>query len=95
MRSLLPWRRKASARQRSIRKPSFRPTVEFAQEHAQRVVEQPVAQDVGGAIKGSNRFDTFWGGGPDATNIAGGMSASGQALILLPKGVASRAIAQP
>ena len=23
-----------------------------------------VAQDVGGAIKGSNRFDTFWGGGP-------------------------------
>lgn len=54
-----------------------------------------VAQDVGGAIKGSNRFDTFWGGGPDATTIAGGMSASGQALILLPKGVASRAIAQP
>ncbi len=53
-----------------------------------------VAQDVGGAIKGANRFDTFWGGGPDATAISGGMSASGQALILLPKGVAARALAQ-
>jgi membrane-bound lytic murein transglycosylase A len=54
-----------------------------------------VAQDVGGAIKGPNRVDTFWGGGPDATAIAGGMSAKGQALILLPKGAAARAIAQP
>ena len=54
-----------------------------------------VAQDVGGAIKGANRVATFWGGGPDATQIAGGMSAKGQALILLPKGVAARAIAQP
>ncbi len=54
-----------------------------------------IAQDVGGAIKGTNRFDTFWGGGPDATAIAGGMSASGQALILLPKGAAARAFAQP
>jgi membrane-bound lytic murein transglycosylase A len=54
-----------------------------------------VAQDVGGAIKGANRFDTFWGGGPQATAIAGGMSASGQALILLPKGTAARAAAQP
>ena len=54
-----------------------------------------VAQDVGGAIKGANRFDTFWGDGLQATAIAGGMSASGQALILLPKGVAARAFAQP
>jgi membrane-bound lytic murein transglycosylase A len=54
-----------------------------------------VAQDVGGAIKGANRFDTFWGGGPEATATAGGMSASGQALILLPKGTAARAIPQP
>jgi membrane-bound lytic murein transglycosylase A len=54
-----------------------------------------VAQDVGGAIKGPNRFDTFWGAGPDATTTAGGMSSSGQALILLPKGVAARALAQP
>jgi len=54
-----------------------------------------VAQDVGGAIKGPNRFDTFWGGGPEATAIAGGISASVQALILLPKGTAARAAAQP
>lgn len=54
-----------------------------------------VAQDVGGAIKGANRFDTFWGGGPEATATAGGMSASGQALLLLPKGVAARAATQP
>ena len=54
-----------------------------------------VAQDVGGAIKGPNRFDTFWGGGPEAAATAGGMSASGQALLLLPKGVSARAIPQP
>jgi membrane-bound lytic murein transglycosylase A len=54
-----------------------------------------VAQDVGGAIKGPNRFDTFWGAGDEAVAIAGGMSASGEALILVPKGVAARALAQP
>ena len=47
-----------------------------------------VAQDTGGAIKGANRFDTFWGAGTEATRIAGGMSANGVALILLPKGSA-------
>ena len=50
-----------------------------------------VAQDTGGAIKGANRFDTFWGAGDAARLTAGGMAAKGQALILLPKGVASRA----
>ena len=54
-----------------------------------------VAQDTGGAIKGPNRFDTFWGAGPEAVAIAGGMSASGEAQILVPKGVAARALAQP
>jgi membrane-bound lytic murein transglycosylase A len=54
-----------------------------------------VAQDTGGAIKGANRFDTFWGGGPDAARIAGGMSASGSALILLPRAAAARAQARP
>jgi membrane-bound lytic murein transglycosylase A len=53
-----------------------------------------VAQDTGGAIKGPNRFDTFWGAGPEAVATAGGMSASGEALILIPKGVASRALAR-
>ncbi len=50
-----------------------------------------VAQDVGGAIKGANRFDTFWGAGTAAELTAGGMSASGRAIILLPKGAAARA----
>ncbi len=54
-----------------------------------------VAQDTGGAIKGANRFDTFWGAGPDATRISGGMSASGQALVLIPKGAAQRAFPRP
>jgi membrane-bound lytic murein transglycosylase A len=49
-----------------------------------------VAQDTGGAIKGPNRFDTFWGAGDDAREIAGGMTARGQALLLLPKGTLAR-----
>ncbi len=49
-----------------------------------------IAQDTGGAIKGANRFDTFWGAGEDARQIAGGMSGRGQALILLPKGTVAR-----
>jgi membrane-bound lytic murein transglycosylase A len=63
-------------------------------------VENPVAdglwiaQDTGGAIKGPNRFDTFWGNGPEARTIAGGMSSRGEALILLPKGVLARLLAR-
>ena len=49
-----------------------------------------VAQDTGGAIKGPNRFDTFWGNGGDAREIAGWMSARGTALLLLPKGTVAR-----
>ncbi|MCW1383077.1 murein transglycosylase A [Novosphingobium sp. KCTC 2891] len=49
-----------------------------------------VAQDTGGAIKGANRFDSFWGAGEDARRIAGGMSARGRALILLPRGTLQR-----
>lgn len=45
-----------------------------------------IAQDTGGAIKGSNRFDTFWGAGTDARVTAGGMTGRGAALLLLPKG---------
>ncbi|MFN3388590.1 MAG: murein transglycosylase A, partial [Allosphingosinicella sp.] len=40
-----------------------------------------VAQDTGGAIKGANRFDTFWGAGADAATIAGGMQARGTAFV--------------
>jgi membrane-bound lytic murein transglycosylase A len=49
-----------------------------------------IAQDTGGAIKGANRFDTFWGAGEDARTIAGGMSARGEALLFLPKGTLKR-----
>lgn len=45
-----------------------------------------IAQDTGGAIKGANRFDSFWGAGERARVIAGGMSGRGDALLLLPKG---------
>jgi membrane-bound lytic murein transglycosylase A len=49
-----------------------------------------VAQDTGGAIKGANRVDTFWGAGVEAESIAGGMSAHGTAFLLLPVGTIAR-----
>lgn len=49
-----------------------------------------IAQDTGGAIKGANRVDTFWGAGVEATMIAGGMSARGTAYVLLPAGALAR-----
>ena len=49
-----------------------------------------VAQDTGGAIKGANRFDTFWGAGADARAIAGGMSGRGTAFLLLPIGTVAK-----
>jgi membrane-bound lytic murein transglycosylase A len=49
-----------------------------------------VAQDTGGAIRGANRFDTFWGAGAQAAAIAGGMSSSGRAVVLLPSGTLAR-----
>ncbi len=49
-----------------------------------------VAQDTGGAIKGGNRFDTFWGAGAGAETTAGGMSGRGTAFLLLPVGTVAR-----
>ncbi|MGC4252945.1 MAG: MltA domain-containing protein [Sphingobium sp.] len=49
-----------------------------------------IAQDTGGAIKGANRFDSFWGAGAKARGVAGGMSARGSALVLLPVGSYAR-----
>jgi len=49
-----------------------------------------IAQDTGGAIRGANRVDTFWGAGDDAARIAGGMSAHGTAFILVPRGTLAR-----
>jgi membrane-bound lytic murein transglycosylase A len=49
-----------------------------------------IAQDTGGAIRGANRFDTFWGAGPEAALIAGTMQGRGRAWILVPKGTLAR-----
>lgn len=49
-----------------------------------------IAQDTGGAIKGANRVDTFWGAGERARGIAGGMAARGSALLFLPKASVAR-----
>ena len=49
-----------------------------------------IAQDTGGAIKGANRIDTFWGAGDRARVIAGGMAARGAALVFLPKAAVAR-----
>ncbi|MEM8694436.1 MAG: MltA domain-containing protein [Pseudomonadota bacterium] len=49
-----------------------------------------IAQDTGSAIRGPNRFDTFWGAGEDAYAIASGMASRGQAYILIPSAAAAR-----
>src|SRR3546814_17835848 len=36
-----------------------------------------IAQDTGGAIKGPNPVDTFWGAGEKATTVSGGLLAPG------------------
>jgi len=53
-----------------------------------------IAQDTGGAIKGANRFDSFWGTGSQARLTAGGMATRGRALVLLPRGTLRRLGAQ-
>jgi membrane-bound lytic murein transglycosylase A len=49
-----------------------------------------IAQDTGGAIRGPNRVDTFWGAGEEAAVIAGAMSSRGRAVVLLPRGTLAR-----
>jgi membrane-bound lytic murein transglycosylase A len=49
-----------------------------------------IAQDTGGAIRGPNRVDTFWGAGAEAAVIAGAMAARGRAVLLLPRGALAR-----
>lgn len=46
-----------------------------------------LAQDTGGAIKGSVRADFFWGAGDDAGRQAGAMKQQGRMWVLLPKGL--------
>lgn len=49
-----------------------------------------VAADTGGAIRGSNRLDLFFGPGAEAARLAGGLQAPGRALLLLPHAAAVR-----
>ncbi len=49
-----------------------------------------VAQDTGGAIKGANRLDLFWGSGDAAGAVAGGITATGAVTLLLPPAAAAR-----
>jgi len=49
-----------------------------------------IVQDTGGAIRGPVRGDVFWGRGPDAEEIAGGMRSRGTMTVLLPKSVAAQ-----
>lgn len=44
-----------------------------------------IAQDTGGAIRGTVRGDVFWGAGEQATFIAGNMKNPGHYWLLLPK----------
>lgn len=48
-------------------------------------------QDTGGAIRGSDRADFFWGRGVEAADRAGAMKQSGRLYILLPKTTAEAA----
>jgi membrane-bound lytic murein transglycosylase A len=49
-----------------------------------------VASDTGGAIRGANRFDLFFGSGDEAARLAGNLSGTGEAVILLPRAAADR-----
>ncbi len=44
-----------------------------------------IAQDTGGAIKGTVRGDVYWGNGDDAAAIAGKMKSKGRYWLLVPK----------
>ena len=44
-----------------------------------------IAQDTGGAIRGTVRGDVYWGNGDDAAAIAGKMKSKGQYWLLIPK----------
>lgn len=44
-----------------------------------------IAQDTGGAIRGTVRGDVYWGNGEDAAAIAGKMKSKGQYWLLIPK----------
>jgi membrane-bound lytic murein transglycosylase A len=54
-----------------------------------------IAHDTGGAIKGAQRGDLFWGSGPDAADGAGRMMATGTQHVLVPAGLSLSAPSAP
>jgi hypothetical protein len=52
-----------------------------------------VAQDTGTAIRGEQRGDVFWGASSEAAEIAGRMKEPGELIAILPKPLASAALA--
>lgn len=56
-------------------------------ENGKRIQRLMIAQDTGGAIKGSVRGDFFWGPGEEAAHKAGLMKSEGMSWLLLPKSV--------
>ncbi len=56
-------------------------------EGGKRIQRLMVAQDTGGAIKGSVRGDFFWGASKEGTHKAGLMKSKGSTWLLLPKSV--------
>jgi membrane-bound lytic murein transglycosylase A len=53
-----------------------------------------IAQDTGTAIKGAVRGDVYWGWGAKAARTAGHMKSEGSMVVLLPKSLARRLLAQ-
>lgn len=53
-----------------------------------RIKRLMIAQDTGGAIRGTVRGDFFWGAGADAAHNAGLMKSRGHAWLFLPRRVA-------
>jgi len=53
-----------------------------------------IAQDTGTAIKGAVRGDVYWGWGVEAARTAGHMKSEGSMVVLLPKTLARKLLAQ-
>lgn len=53
-----------------------------------------IAQDTGTAIKGAARGDVYWGWGVEAARTAGHMKSQGSMVVLLPKALARKLLAQ-
>jgi membrane-bound lytic murein transglycosylase A len=53
-----------------------------------------IAQDTGTAIKGAVRGDVYWGWGADAARTAGHMKSPGSMVVLLPRALARKLLAQ-